>query len=282
MNATADRRSVGAALMVASALAYSTAGVFTRLISLDVWTLLLWRGFFAGLFLGTIVLVERGWRRPAWPGLPALAVALASSAGMICYIHALRNTDVADVAVIYAVSPFVTALLAFIILRERPGRSTLAAGLAALGGVAVMTFAQWGHGHLLGNALALGMTVCVAVMMLLVRRYRALPMIGAACLASFLTSALAMPLAAPSATAGGDLSLLALFGISQLGLGLLFLTLGAKRLPAAEASLIGCLDVPLAPLWMWVGFGDVPSPATFCGGAIVLVAVVVNILAERR
>ena len=38
-------------LTTASAIAYSTAGFFTRLIHLDAWTVLFWRGAFAGLFL---------------------------------------------------------------------------------------------------------------------------------------------------------------------------------------------------------------------------------------
>ena len=34
-------------LLLASAAAYSTAGFFTRLIHVDAWTLLFWRGLFA-------------------------------------------------------------------------------------------------------------------------------------------------------------------------------------------------------------------------------------------
>lgn len=46
---------LGTALLTASAVAYSTAGFFTRLIDLDAWTILFWRGLFAGLFLAGVI-----------------------------------------------------------------------------------------------------------------------------------------------------------------------------------------------------------------------------------
>ena len=116
------QRATGILLNIGAALAYSAAGLFTRSIDLDVWTLLFWRGLFAALFLGGLSwALNRGrtWsvlRQLGWPGL---AVALASTGGMIFYVHALRQTTVADVAVIYAASPFVTAALVWLCFRER-------------------------------------------------------------------------------------------------------------------------------------------------------------------
>jgi hypothetical protein len=41
----------GLTLVVLSAVAFSTAGFFTRLIEVDVWTMLFWRGLFGGLLI---------------------------------------------------------------------------------------------------------------------------------------------------------------------------------------------------------------------------------------
>jgi hypothetical protein len=48
---TSNDHFVGGVLMVLSAISYSTAGFFTRLISTDLWTMLCLRGFFASAFL---------------------------------------------------------------------------------------------------------------------------------------------------------------------------------------------------------------------------------------
>ena len=46
---------------------------------------------------------------------------------------------------------------------------------------------------------------------------------------------------------GRDLGLLVLLGVGQMGLGLAFLTVGARLIPAAEVALITLLEVVLGP-----------------------------------
>jgi len=48
---------------------------------------------------------------------------------------------------------------------------------------------------------------------------------------------------------------------------------GAKRLPAAETALLSALETPLAPVWAWLMFSEIPAVLTLVGGAIVLLAV---------
>src|SRR5258705_377056 len=102
----------GVTLVVLSACAFSTAGFFTRLIDTDVWTMLFWRGLFGGLFIAGYVI----WRERAGAlvasrriGLPGLVAAGCSTAATICFINALRQTTAADVLVINATAPFITA-----------------------------------------------------------------------------------------------------------------------------------------------------------------------------
>src|SRR5215468_4719599 len=98
----------GATLVVLSAFAFSTAGLFTRLIEIDVWTMLFWRGLFGGLLIAGYVV----WRDGAGAiatvrriGRPGLVAAGCSTAATICFINALRETSVADVLVINATAP---------------------------------------------------------------------------------------------------------------------------------------------------------------------------------
>src|SRR4051812_36863354 len=72
-------RWLGSLLIAASAIAFSTAGLFTGLVSADVWTILFWRGVFGGLFIGGyIAWRDRGaaigaFRSMGHPGLAAAA-----------------------------------------------------------------------------------------------------------------------------------------------------------------------------------------------------------------
>ena len=106
-----DRSSAwrGVTLVVLSAFAFSTAGFFTRLIEVDVWTMLFWRGLFGGLFIAGYILWQEGagaalaFRRIGRVGLVAAG---CSTAATICFVNALRQTTVADVLVINATAPF--------------------------------------------------------------------------------------------------------------------------------------------------------------------------------
>ena len=106
----------GTVLITASAIAFSLAGLFTRLIDLDVWTVLFWRALFGGIFIGGYIVWREGRRvLPAIrrTGIAGVAVTISSALATICFINALRRTSVADVLVINATAPFVTAALAY-------------------------------------------------------------------------------------------------------------------------------------------------------------------------
>jgi drug/metabolite transporter (DMT)-like permease len=63
---------------------------------------------------------------------------------------------------------------------------------------------------------------------------------------------------------------------------LIFYAHGSRRVPAAEATLIAALEVPLTPFWVLVFMNEVPSVPTLIGGAVVLVALFSHILGEFR
>jgi drug/metabolite transporter (DMT)-like permease len=239
-----NRHAQGILLIALSAVAYSSVGFFTRLIHLDAWTMLFWRGWFAGLMiLCVIVMQERQetWRAIQAIGRPGLVVAACSTAATILYINAFRRTSVADAAVIFAAAPFVTA------------------SFAALLGVGIMVAGAITDGHLVGDLLALGMTVCMAIMMLILRQQHETPMLPAACLSALLCPLLVWPFAAPFEVTTGDMVTLFLFGTMQFGLGLIFLTLGGRLISATENALINTLEAPLTIGWVWVTFGEAPT-----------------------
>jgi drug/metabolite transporter (DMT)-like permease len=75
--------------------------------------------------------------------------------------------------------------------------------------------------------------------------------------------------------------LLALFGISQFGMGLLLLASGTPMVSATRGALLGVLQTPLGTLWVWLAFAEQPAEATLVGGAIVLAAVVADVAAPH-
>ena len=276
---------LGIALNLASAVAYSTSGFYTRLIPLDPWTILFWRGIFAGVFIGGVVVWRYGRRTVdivRGIGVPGLAAACLSTFATIMYINAFRRTSVADVMIMNATTPFIAAALGWLMFKERERWSTLLASVVALLGTTVMVGGAVRQGHLFGDLLAFGMALCMAGMMVLIRRYRDTPMLPAACLSALLCPVFVWPLAHPGGTGGLNMPYLFLFGVTQFGLGLLLLTLGARLISATETALIQATEVPLGPLWVWFAFREVPSVPSWIGGAIILAAVAGDVYMSRR
>ncbi len=272
-------------LNLAAAVAYSTSGFYTRLIPLDPWTILFWRGIFAGVFI-TGAIVWRYRRRTVeivrGIGVPGIAAACLSTFATIMYINAFRLTSVADVMIMNATTPFIAAALGWLWLREREPVGTLGASAIALLGTTVMVGGAVREGHLAGDLLALGMSLCMAGMMVIIRRHRETPMMAAACLSAFLCPVFVWRLAHPAAAGPTNMLYLALFDVTQFGLGLLLLTLGARLVSATETALIQASEVPLGPLWVWLAFREVPPVPTWIGGTIIMAAVSGHVYMSRR
>jgi drug/metabolite transporter (DMT)-like permease len=279
-----SRALLGTLLLIASAAAYSTAGFFTRLIHVDAWTLLFWRGLFGGTFLAIIVVAQQ--RGRLWPairamGIEGVLVAICSAMATVCFLNAMRLTAVADVMVIDAAIPFVTAGMAWLILGERESAWTLGATAAAFAGMAIMAGPAVVHGHFAGDALAFAMVVLMALVIVLIRRKKGVNMVPAVCASAFLCALIVWPVASPLQVDAREFGLLALFGVSQFGLGLLLLAFGTPLVSATRGALLGVLQTPLGTLWVWLAFAERPALLTLIGGGIVLAAVLADVLAPH-
>jgi drug/metabolite transporter (DMT)-like permease len=101
-------------------------------------------------------------------------------------------------------------------------------------------------------------------------------MAPALCLSQVLVLAAVGPFAHPATVGTNDLLLMVVLGVGQMGLGLAFLAMGARLIPAAEVALITLLEIALGPLWVWLALSERPSTTTLLGGAVVVAAVVLQ------
>ena len=276
----------GIALIVAAAVAWSTAPFFTRLLPFDSWTILFWRGLFGAAMISAILVLLQGWNglrdftrmdRTGW------LVASLSTLGMVCFIPSLQLTSVSNVAIIIATGPFVTAALAWVWLKEVPRLRTTLASIVALVGIAIIVGGARPGSDFLGLALAIIMTVAIAVMTVIVRQHRNTSMVAAAALSNILGCVVSLPFAQGiAAVAAHDVFIFAMFGFCQVALGLSLYMLGSRLLPSGQAALIATLEMPLMPFWIWLAFQEAPAPRAVIGGALVMGAVIADIVGDQR
>jgi drug/metabolite transporter (DMT)-like permease len=268
----------GQLFVALAAVAWSSAGVLQRELSVDTTTQLAGRALFAFIALaGFVAISNRG--RTVFVfrsmGTAGIAVAVCTAIASGSFIVALNHATVANVLFMQAVAPIAAALLAWIALGVSiTRRAWLAMGVALLG-VALMVGGP-GSGGPLGIAVSLVMTLAFAVAIVITRHRREVSMAPAICLSQLLVVLVVAPLAHPSTMTERDLAFLVLLGVGQMGLGLAFLTVGARLIPAAEVALITLLEVVLGPLWVWIAFAETPALTALIGGIVVILAVLLQ------
>jgi drug/metabolite transporter (DMT)-like permease len=268
----------GRVYVALAAVAWSTAGLFQRELSAGVGTQLAGRAFFAVLgLLVYVAIAERGGVLRAFRaiGRSGLVVAALMAVSSGAFIVALNHTTVANVLFMQALAPVLAAVLGTFV-GEPVSRRTWVAMTVAVVGVGLMVGGP-DHPSLIGVSVSFLMSVTFAAVIVVTRHRREVSMAPATCLSQVLVLLGAAPFAHPGEVGGRDLALLAALGVCQIGLGLIFLSLGARLIPAAEVALITLLEIVLGPLWVWVALSEQPGAATLIGGAIVLVAVLIQV-----
>jgi len=271
----------GRLFVALAAVAWSSAGLFQRELSVSTATQVAGRAVFAAVGLLVYVsLSERGGFVQAFRaiGRGGIAVVLLLALSSGSFLVALNHASVANVLFFQALAPILAAALG-LFLGDPVRQRTWIAMAIAVAGVAVMVGGP-GRPSLLGQGLSLVVSVSFAATLVITRHRRDVSMAPATCLSQLLVLAVAAPFAAPAQAGTLDITLLATLGLTQIGLGFVFLTIGGRLIPAGEVALITLLEIVLGPLWVWTFLGERPSTATLVGGAIVLGAVLLEARTE--
>ncbi|MEM1298462.1 MAG: DMT family transporter [Pseudomonadota bacterium] len=268
---------IGLTLLIVSAVAFSSTGIFAKGVEAAAWSVIFWRGVFASLST-TAYAASRGMLRREFLEMarPGLKVGIVGAAGTAALIPAFKLTDIANVALIYASAPFLAALLAWIAIRERASRRTAMSAAGALAGVIIIVAGSVGSVSLTGDGLALIMTLAMATIMVVYRARPETPSAGPSVLQSIFLFPLALTFGDPFSTAPIEIAILAAFGIMH-AIASVTLAEGAKRVPSGQTALIGALETPLAPILAFLILTEVPATPTLIGGAVVFLAVLISL-----
>lgn len=282
----------GASLVLGSAIVWSFGGTLARFLHIeDGWTVVFWRSLFAALFLLGFMLLRDGPRGTVrlfrGMGLAGVAVGACFATASTSFIIALAYTTVANVVLIQAGVPLIAALMAWLLFRERIAAYTWVAIAAVIGGVAIMVSELLGgSASPIGDGLALLISFAFATATIITRRFAHVRMTPAVFLGTVMAGSVAASQASGFAVTLGELGILVVFGALNFGLGLALFVTGARLVPSALAALLGTAETVLAPLWVALIHGEVPSLRTVIGGMIVLAALLcylgVELWRQRR
>lgn len=270
----AEQRGLGITMILLSVVVFSLAGVFTKGVTTGSWEVIFWRGVFSAGF----IIAYTMWRRRfeiefLKMGNSGLAVAAIGAAATACFLTAFKHTSIANVILVYSAAPIFAAVLAWLWIGERVSAKTAIACVVAIVGVAIIMQGSFGGGNLRGDILALGMTIGMAILMVIYRRWPQTPAAGPAALGSLLLLIPGFAFGNVFEVPQSDFTILVTFGLT-FAIASVALGEGMKRIPAGEAALLSILETPLAPLFGFLFFTEIPPVATFVGGGLILAAVI--------
>ncbi len=247
-----------------------------------------------GLAMAAILYWREGSLRFARADLPLLLVSavLGITLNQLCFVYSLVDTGASDVALLGASGPLITALLATAVGLERLGLRHWLGAVIGLGGVILIVAgganASLGRSPLVGDALALGATLCssasvMPILPLMRRRYSPLRILTFEMLFG---SLFLLPLALPSLVTQ-DYARVGVSGWAALGYAvvltgvvtnLLYFT-AMREVGPSRAAMFGYLQSFLGVLFAVALLGERVTALQLAGGLIVIASVV---LSRRR
>jgi DME family drug/metabolite transporter len=267
----------GVALVLLGAMVLSSGGPIIRQVEdATDWQIAFYRGVAQALMVLVVLAVRQRGRvvevfRNA--GMTGLFGGTVLGLGNVCYVLSISNTTIANTMFLLSTIPFLTAIVAWVILRERVRpASWVAIGLATIG-VAVMVQEGIAGGRAFGNIMALAAAMSGALFYVAIRAGRRVDMIPTVCIAGAVAAILAGAAGGDFSVSAHDLFYSALMGAGQVGIGMLLYTLGARHIRAAELSILSLTEFIVSPIWGWLIVGEIPTSATLAGGVVILGAV---------
>lgn len=275
LDASSSRR--GLAFAFVGIVLLSPESLLVRLVDVDRWTLLFWRGTLmcVGLVVASVILA-RSTAVIGAIGEAGMLVAVLFGIQTVLFIVSITNTEVANTLVAVSAAPMFAAIYQRVFFGQPIGRRLLAVIAVAMLGIAIMMSGSLGRGNLWGDLAGLGAAAGLGGSFVVIGRNRNRTMVPAMGLGGLVAALLAVPLASPLAATASDFRYLAISGLVVLPLGFGLLAVASRYIPGAEVALITLLEAVLGPLWVWQVVGEVPAPAAVVGGSLVIGALAFN------
>ena len=264
----------GRLLILLSAFFWSLAGVFIKFLDLDPLTIVFYRSLFASLvFIPFLKLSEFRFNT-------AIVVSVISyTAAITAFVSANKLTTAANAIVLQYTAPVLVYLFSRLVLGEKIAPANALALAVSMLGVGCISFDSAGKPEMPGVVLALVSGVLFAIYMLNLQRMKELSVSYLTWLNNIFCAVLLLPFSERLLSLSLDqLCIVAVMGAVQLGLPYFLFSKGLQTIRLQEAALIALVEPVLNPLWVALTVGEIPSFATFVGGAMILVALAVRYL----
>ena len=249
-----------------------------------LWQILFWRSIFFSIAVVIFLLTTHKkniFNAFYKSGFPGLIGGLILSLGYCGYVFAMYNTTVANTNFIIQTQTIFLAIFGYIFLKEKISKLTLFSIILAFIGIMLMVGNSLSPGQTSGNIAAFIMPISFATLILIVRKFPDIDMIPMQFVAGIGAIIVGYLFSTKIIISSHDIFLGFLAGFFQVGLGFIFITIGARSTPSALVGIIMLTEAVLGPLWAWLFANENPPSVVLFGGVIIISAVFLQLFNRK-
>jgi drug/metabolite transporter (DMT)-like permease len=202
-------------------------------------------------------------------GMGGIVLAFILAFSNVFFVFGMSNTTVANAVFIMSTGPLWAAVASYFFLKKIVGKKTLIAITGSMIGIGIMFSQGFQSTNILGNIIILGVPISFAIQLTLINRSSEIDFMPATFLAGIIVCLLGVIFINDHTISNHDLFLVLFMGAFQVGIGFLLITVGSRYIPPHRAALYILLEPVLAPIWAWLGVGEVPPTIELIGGLVV-------------
>lgn len=261
--------------MVLCSTLWSTAGIFIKWINWNPMIISGIRGLISAAVL-FIFMKMTGHRIKTGRNCYLTAIGLGGSATLFTIANKL--TTAANAIVLQFTNPIFILIIFAVFFGRKLRKGDITAVAVIMGGIALFFFDQLTPGRFVGNLVAIGAGIMLAVMFVFAGETSEdddMRMTGIlfAHLLSFIVGLPFVFIDTPAMVTGREILCILALGIFQLGLSYVLYSVASADCPPLACSLIGALEPLLNPVWVFIFDGEAPGVFALMGGVIVIVTI---------
>ena len=276
----------GIALSLIGVLVITPDSLLIRLISIPSWELLFYRGLVPFVFLLILLLLyykKNFLHSILVTGLPGIFYAILIALGNTTFVISIQNTNVANTLIMIALTPFATAILSSIFLKEHPSKKMWFTIISCFLVVLFICYDSYLGNRMFGDFFGLLTAILIGGSAVVVRYSKLVNFLPSLLIAKFLMLLIPI-LFIQSFPESLIIDLREFYLIIAMGIclfiALAFITLAPRYIPAYEVEIFFVLETILGPLWVWLIIHEQPTTKTIIGGICIILIIMSHTLSE--
>ena len=278
----------GIGLSLLGVLIITPDSLFIRLINIPSWELLFYRGLipFFCLFIALIIYYKKNFVHSLIiTGFSGLLYAFLVALGNITFVISIQNTNVANTLVMIALTPFATAVLSSVFLKEHPSKKMWLTIIACFIAILFIFYDSYQGNRLLGDFFGFLTAIFIGGSAVVIRYKKSIDFLPSLLIAKFFT--ILIPLIFINSFSDVmHINLEQLYLIILMGIFLVIplgcITIAPRFIPAYEVEIFFILETILGPMWVWLVINEQPTVKTIIGGLFIIFVIMTYTYSELR